>query len=297
MRILLAVDQHSYSTHAVRLVAGLSMNTWADITILGLQPKRKTGEKKSSVVSGGQKIEPSFYKAMHEYRDVFLSHFEGETSPYTQLKYDYELIQIEPGIWQELHVGRSSRKDFNVVIRQGNPAKEILAEAEREGSDLIVLGCERGKDCIWEEWGNVPLKIATLSGCSVLVIKKEIEIKKILCCLDHDLVSQESLEMISQMVTLHRAELDIVGLTEGEGLRENVERKLDWLLKYYRTRNIDPLIELVEFSSLETFISRETRWGLMALWMGKKSILEKVLSKNKAARLIKNSASSVLLLK
>jgi len=193
MRILLAVDQHPYSTHAVRLVAGLAMNTWADITILGLQPKRKTGDNKSSAVSGRQKIDPSFSKAMHEYRDVFLNHFEGETSPYTQLKYDYELIQIEPGIWQELHVGRSSRKNFNVVIRQGSPAKEILAEAEREGSDLIVLGCEQGKDCIWEEWGNVPLKIATLSGCSVWVIKNEIDVKKILCCLDHDLVSQESL--------------------------------------------------------------------------------------------------------
>ena len=297
MRILVAVDQNPYSTHAVRQVAGLAMNTWADITLLGLQPQKKTADAASASISDRRKIDPSLPKIMREYRETFLSRFEEATSPYTQLKYGYELLQIEPGVWQELYVGRSSRKDFNVHIRQGNPAKEILAEAGRDGSDLIVLGCERGKDCIWQEWGNVPQKVAALAACSVWVIKKEKEIKKILCCLDHDRVSQESLEMISQMVTLHRAELDIVGLTEGKGLRENVERKLDWILNHYRTCNINPLIELVELSSLEAFISREARWGLMALWMGKKSILEKVLPKNKVARLIKNSESSVLLLK
>ncbi len=205
MRILVAVDQHPYSTHAVRQVAGLAMNTWADITLLGVQPKRRSGHEKSSTGSGRGTIDPTFSKVMHEYRDVFLSHFDDETSPYAQLKYECELLQIEPGVWQELYVGRSRRKDFNVVIRPGNPVKEILAEAGRDGSDLIVLGCEQGKDCIWEEWGGIPQKIATLSACSVWVIKKEITIKRVLCCLDHDLVSQESLEMISQMVTLHRA--------------------------------------------------------------------------------------------
>ena len=43
MRILVAVDQNPYSAHAVRQVAGLAMNTWADVTLLGLLPKKKAG--------------------------------------------------------------------------------------------------------------------------------------------------------------------------------------------------------------------------------------------------------------
>ena len=54
--------------------------------------------------------------------------------------------------------GRSSRKDLNVRIRQGNPVKGILAEAAGDGSDLIVLGCEQDPTCYWEQWGNVPQK-------------------------------------------------------------------------------------------------------------------------------------------
>ena len=156
MRILVAVDQNPYSAHAVRLVAGLAMNTWADITLLGLQPKKWTGAHPAASISGRRQIDPSFSKVMHAYRDTFLSHFEGETSPYTQLKYEYELLQTEPNLWQEFCVARSSRKDFNVCIRQGNPVKEILSQAGQDGSDLIALGCERGQACFWEEWGNIP---------------------------------------------------------------------------------------------------------------------------------------------
>jgi nucleotide-binding universal stress UspA family protein len=297
MRILVAVDQNPYSAHAVRQVAGLAMNTWADITLLGLQPKKWTGANPSASIPGRRKIDPSFSKVMHAYRDTFLSHFEGEASPYTQLKYEYELLQTEPNLWQEFFVGRSSRKDFNVYIRQGNPAKEILSQAGQDGSDLIALGCERGQACFWEEWGNVPQKVAASAACSVWVIKKEKDIKKILCCLDHDRVSQESLEMISQMVTLHGAELEIVGLTQGDSLPKNVEQKLDAILKYYTAKKIWPAIELVKISSLEAFISQEGRWGLLALWMGEKSILQKAFSRKTVDRLIKAGESSVLILR
>ena len=297
MRILVAVDQNPYSAHAVSRVAGLAMNTWADITLLGLQPKKRAGADSAASISGPRQIDPSLSNAMETYRDAFLSHFEGEASPYTQLKFEYELLQREPNLWQEFYVGRSSRKDFDVRIRQGNAAREILAEARQDGSDLIVLGCERGRACFWEGWGNVPQKVAASAACSVWIIKKEKDIKKILCCLDHDRVSQESLEMIGQMVTLHGAELEIVGLTEGESLPKNVERKLDGILKYYTGQKIRPWIELVKISSLETFVSQEGRWGLMALWMGEKSILQKAFSRKTVARLIKAGESSVLILK
>jgi len=297
MRILVAVDQNPYSAHAVRRVAGLALNTWADVTLLGLQPKKRAGAEPGPSNSAPRQIDLSLSRAMQTYRDVFLSHFEGEASPYTQLKFEYELLQKAPNLWQEYYVARSSRKDFDVRIRQGNAAREILAEARQDGSDLIVLGCERERACFWEEWGNVPQKVAASAACSVWVIKEEKDIRKILCCLDHDRVSQQSLEMISQMVTLHGAELEIVGLTEGESLPKNVERKLDGILKYYTAQKIRPWIELVKISSLETFVSQEGRWGLMALWMGEKSILQKAFSRKTVERLIKAGESSVLILK
>ena len=295
MRILVAVDQSAYSADAVRRVAGLAINTWADITFLGLQSLKKNDSAAS--FSGRGKIDPAFFKTMQAYRDTFLSHLKGETSPYTPLEFDFELLPTDPHVWQEFYVGRSSRKDLNVRIRQGNPVKGILAEAASDGSDLIVLGCEQDPTCYWEQWGNVPQKVAASAACPVWVIKKERDIRKILCCLDHDRVSQESLEMVSQMVTLHGAELEIVGLTEGDALSNNVERKLDAILKYYTAQKLQPWLELVKISSLESFINQEGRWGLMALWMGEKSILQKAFSRKTVDRLIRAGESSVLILR
>jgi hypothetical protein len=131
----------------------------------------------------------------------------------------------------------------------------------------------------------------------VFVVKREEKVRRIVCCLDHDRTTQESLEMINQMVTLYGANLTIVGLTENDILKPDVEKKLDNILRYYLARNIEPWIELVDISSLDSYISRNDNSRLMTLWMGKKSILERVLPKRKVNRLIKGSDSSVLILR
>ncbi|MFQ5484738.1 MAG: universal stress protein [Desulfobacterales bacterium] len=297
MRILFVVDQNRYSARIIPQVVRLAMNTWSDITLLGVQPKITTAKNKSTATSAWRHLDRSFIDTLHHYREVFFNCFSDRASPYSQLKYDYQVVEVKRGIYEELLVGRSGQKNFSVRLRPGNPSREILAESSEQESDLIVLGCDLQKACRWAEWGSIPRKVATEAACSVLIVKKEKNIQKILCCLDHDRVSHESLEMINQMVTLFQAELDIVGLTESDSLQENVERKLDWILKYYAARKIRPWIELVPLSSLEKFISREARWGLMALWIGEKSILQKVFSRKTVDRLIQASNSSVLILR
>ena len=150
---------------------------------------------------------------------------------------------------------------------------------------------------MWENASNLPHKIANDAACSVLVVKKEATADRIVCCLDHDKVSQESLEMINQMVTFHKAELEIIGLTDGEELKPEVERKIDAILKYYTARNLMPIIQLVETSALESFVSQEAQHSLMALWMGEKSILEKIFPPKKMGKLVRTSESSVLILR
>ena len=103
--------------------------------------------------------------------------------------------------------------------------------------------------------------------------------------------------MINQMVTLHQADLEIVGITEGEGLKTEVERKMNRILRYYIDRQINPCIKVVPLSSIESFISEEAGQGLMALWMGKKSVLGKVFPRRKVNRLIKAAESSILMLR
>jgi hypothetical protein len=235
--------------------------------------------------------------AISSYRETFLKYFKEDECPYIQREFGYELIERKKGVWDELYVAKSARKELKVRIRLGNPVKGILAEAQEEEIDLIVLGCDNSHGCEWEGLSGIPQKVVNDATCSVLVAKKKKKVDKIVCCLDHDLVSQQSLEMINQLVTLHKAKLEIVGLTEGKELKGEVEQKMEAILKYYTARDIEPWIEIVELASLDAFISQEAKWGLMALWMGKKSMLEKVFPKGKVGKLIKGSESSVLILR
>ena len=293
MRILVAIDENSYSAHAVSEVARLAANTWANVTLLGVHAKMSS----PGTASQDWTVNHPLPRAVSEYRETFLRYFKENECPYVQREFGYELIQRKKGVWDELYVVKSARKNLKTRIRIGNPIKEILAEAEEEESDLIVLGCDNARDCAWEGQNNLPQKIVNDAPCSVLVVKEEKEVNRIVCCLDHDLVSQQSLEMVNQMVTLYKAKLEIIGLTEGEGLKVEVEKKMEAILRYYTARDIEPWIEIVELSSLDAFISQEAKWGLMALWMGKKSILEKVFPKGKVNKLIKGSESSVLILR
>ncbi len=298
MRILVALDQHPYSNHAVREAAKLAMNTWADVTLLGVCPKiAKSQQSKERFAQGV--IEHPVTKALRNYRKDFLGYFQGKDSPYNSQQSENELIEVNRHVWEELPAGPGAIKELKLRIRQGSPAKAILAESREDESDLVVIGCDKDRKCLWENAANIPQKIANDSPCSVLVVKEEEakEVDRIVCCLDHDRVSQESLEMINQMVTLHQAELEIVGLTDGEGLRAEVEKKIESILKYYTARQIVPLIKLVEISALDSFVSQEAQRSLMALWMGEKSILEKLFPPRKVGKLIRTSQSSVLILR
>jgi len=297
MKILVAVDRNPYSACAVHEVARLARNTLANVTLLGVVPRKNVKDDLSYEASRRWNPEHPLVKALRNYREKFLGYFADEDSPYANTEFGYELVEVKRGVWEQLCVCRSARKNLKVIMRQGSPVKEILAESQEEDTDLIVLGCNKETMCAWEERSKVPQKIVNEAACSVLVAKEENKVEKIICCLDHDKTSQQSLEMINQIVTLHRAALEIVGIIDGQGLRADVDRKMANIFKYYFERQIQPSIKLVPLSSLELFISEEARHGLMALWMGKKSILEKVFPPSKVNRLIRASASSVLMLR
>ncbi|MCK5192166.1 MAG: universal stress protein [Desulfobulbaceae bacterium] len=293
MRILVALDQHPYSNRAVREAAKLAMNTWADVTLLGVAPKSQPSKENSALGV----LEHPITNTLRNHRKDFLGYFQGKDSPYNTQKSKNEFVEVKRHVWEELPADRSAIKDLKIRIRQGNPAKAILAESLEEGSDLIVIGCDKDRKCLWENAVNLPQKIANDAGCSVLVVKEETTADRIVCCLDHDTVSQESLEMINQMVTFHKAELEIIGITDGEGLKVEVERKIDAILKYYTARQLMPMIQLVAPSALESFVSQEAQHSLMALWMGEKSILEKIFPPKKVGKLVRTSRSSVLILR
>lgn len=287
MRILVALDEHSYSAGIINSVARLAANTWADVTLLGVRPN-------ATPVKSFNADHPLVHTFLG-YKDDFLGQFADSYSPYT--KQEQVAMGENNDIWEILGTTGSSRKELKIRIRSGNPDREILEEARQAESDLIVLGCSGGGDCQWQGLLNLPEKIAKDASCSVMVIKEERIPKKIICCMDQPSVTQASVEMINQIVTINKVDLEIIGLTGPKGLKDEVERQMDGILRYYMAQQINAWVKLLDMGALEEYVAQVSRDGMIALWMGKKSLLQKIFNRDLVGKLVTQAHSSVLILR
>jgi nucleotide-binding universal stress UspA family protein len=285
MKILFAVDNQPYSASSVSEVAKIAANTWADVTLLTVQPGKSEPEREKVAT-------------LREYKKTFLKHISEDGFPYAMPSGTEEFTQTEDG-WLGKQSNRNGSKSLTIKIRRGNALKEITQEALSQESDLIIIAGSPD-DCQWQgEILNLPQRVAEGASCSVLVIKETRFAKTLIGCLDQSQISQESLEMINQLVTYHQADLKIIGLTGPKGLsgKGDVEGKMGDILSYYNARNIKAWITLVENTNLEEYISKASKEGIIAVWMGKKSIFRKLFSENLVEKLISSSQSSVLILR
>lgn len=291
MKILLALDDNPYSATAVNEVRALAVNTWANVTFLGLEAK--PGDSASGPAGG-----PSLRTALNGYVEQFMSAFPGGDSPYG------DTGEFQDGTGSDN--GRCScrgaedgRKQLIKHLRSGDPAKAVLTEVLEDPSDLIVIGCDppsQGQG--WPGHPTAPQRIVNEAPCSVMVVKQETKIDRIVCCLDQDTVTQASLELINQLLTIHGADLTLVGFSGSSGeLKADVESRMANVLRYYRSLNIEPLVESVDMASLDAFISQDRPGEMMALWIGPQTMLGKWLPKKKMNKLVTESQSTVLILR
>jgi nucleotide-binding universal stress UspA family protein len=289
MKILFAADEQPYSAYALKEVSRLALNTWADVTIMGV------------TAAGGPEPEAEpgqpLLAALHRYREVFLEGADEALSPYAASKYRYEWVPLRGGRWEEMLVARGAKKDLQVRLRAGAPAQEILAEAREEEIDLIVLGCAKGEQCLWDGGAPVPQRVVNDADCSVLLVKEEQPITRIIACLDQSYISQDSLEMINQMATLHGAGLELIGLSSEGGMKKDVYRRLIEIGDYYEDRQIQVTTRLTEVAEFENTVARELKQDLLALWVGKKSLLDRFFPRDWVGRFVGKCPSSVLVMR
>jgi nucleotide-binding universal stress UspA family protein len=292
MKILFAADEQPYSAYALREVTRLALNTWADVTILGVSTLLREGG-----AAGFPEPEQSLPQALRHYREAFLQDAEEGLSPYSLSNYRYEWVPLPGDRWEEMLVARGTKKDLKVRLRTGAEAQEILAEAKAEESDLIVLGCSQGEQCLWGGRNPVPQRVVNDADCSVLLVKEEQPITRILACLDQSYISQDSLEMINQIATLHGAQLELIGLSSEGGLKKDVYRRLIEIGDYYEDRQIKVSTRLTEIAEFENTVAQELKQDLLALWMGKKSLLDRFYPRDWAGRFVGKCPTSVLVMR
>lgn len=302
MKILVVLDTNSQSSFVVSEVARLASNTWADVTLLGIEsetsPEAKSLAKPSA--KAFSEIQRTYdphplAQSLRDYRALFLSQIKAEESPYVETVFDHKWVAVENNLWEDLKVCRGARKQLTTRIRPGNPTRAVLAEVRQFPCDLIVIGSALDGDR--GEIGRLSKKVVHEAETSVLVVAKTKQPRRIVACLDHDLITQHSLETINQLVTLYQADLEIVGVTTTDGLSGEVDRKMSQILKYYAKSGIKALVRSVSRTSLEAFAAQASQENLVALWLGRQSLLHRIISPRGVDRLLDTSDYSILILR
>jgi len=294
MKILFVGDEQPYSEFALNEAIRLAMNTWADVTLLGSQ----AAVLNRTIGSGGQLLaDQSLSQALHRYREIFLKGCGDADSPYAMGRLTFEWLPQKKGVFEEMLVSRSIKKDLRVRLRLGPPVQEILQEAQEGDYDLIILGCTGGHQCAWDHTPEVPHKVVSEATCSVLLVKEEQPITRIRACLDQSFISQESLEMITQMATIHGAQVELIGLTQEGALKKDVYRRLIEIGDYYEDRQIPIRTQLTEVVEFENFLAQKSENDLLALFMGKKSLLDRFFPRDWIGRFVSKCSASVLVMR
>jgi nucleotide-binding universal stress UspA family protein len=297
MRILVAVNNDPYSAYVVRQVAKVARNTWADVTLLCIGDQAPPKGWDIDTLSKTDGSVHDLANLLHSYGRQFCDCFEDADLLYGPHASEYKLVQGEKNVLSLDYPGKSGRKVLDLRIRFGSESKEILAESADAGADLIVVGCNPEQRPGWPANSDRPEKVVNNAPCSVLVIKEEKQPQMIVCCLDHDTVSQASIELINQLVTHYNAELEIIGVTDAHGLRVDVDRRMARILDYYTSRDINAWVKLVDRHSLNTFISQAAEKNLVAVWTSKQSFLSKIFSRQHLEDLAISAEASVLVLR
>jgi len=151
-RILIAVDGSAACFHAVEAVSELCDLTSAEVCLMYVAetPWIQLELEGDWATSSEEEMESSEAGGME--KELVR---EGE-----------ELIEDARKIL------RHNRLLINSRIEEGNPASEILAEAERGQYDLVVLGATGNRDLKHRMMGSVSSRIAWEAPCSVLIVRE-----------------------------------------------------------------------------------------------------------------------------
>ena len=282
MKILVALDARKYSKKILKDVARLAENTLADIVLLGVQ--EKAAEPAQSLTT-----------ALVKYQHDIYSYFSPEELPYADFSTD-QWQKNDKGDWS---MSAKGLKEFTLRIRSGSIARQVVQVAGDMECDLVILGCSNEFGCEWDGEMNVPLRIAEDAPCSVLVIKENKNASQIVSILDQSVVSQDALEMVNQLVTLHDAGLKIVGVKEKkESKTDEIEQRIVELLKYYNDRQVSAWVNLIDAEKVKGYVTNVSKEAIVALWMGdKQSLIKRLFSQSMVDKLLETSRSSVFILR
>ena len=226
MRILIHIDETPATKTALVVGARLALNLWPQLTLLAVTPKPQ-GDGTAEIENALDLLT----LARWDFLEIC-----GPQAPYTAPESPAQVVRVNQDL-VDYGPGETTGKNVSLRLRFGETAEAILAQADAEEADLIIMG-GNSSGATGDQSYLVPLTVASQSSCSTLIIKDTTQVENIIVGVENPNLDQTAREMFNQMATIFKAPAAMYPLPSPQGQAQDLSVAMDRLVKIFSAHDL-----------------------------------------------------------
>jgi nucleotide-binding universal stress UspA family protein len=193
----------------------------------------------------------------------------------------------------------------NIAVVEGHPSEQILQRAKELKAGLIVMGSHGRTGIARLRLGSIAEDVVRESRCPVLIVKTaketalEPSIQNILCPINFTNLSQQSLEISSELASAFGARLCVVHATDHDEVNvEEVHKRIcDWVPQEVRGRcEVSEVVRQGNPAEQILLMVRERSDDLIVMGAQHRPLLEFTTLGTTTERVMRHSLASVMVI-
>jgi len=301
MTVLVCYDGSDEAQAALRCVGALAAVEPVNVTALFVRPKSPSGYVEMLDMARERIVDWDLdlpgLMVLREAEAMLVAQGEVEEVEAGQpLKLRHGLKQLDKEL---LEVHLFGRHDEHVRLRLrdgGDPAGVILNELDALPYDLVVMG-SRGKKGI-KKWltGSTAQRVALFSQQTVLVVRGESPLDKVLLCTDGSAAAEQAVQFVAPLAAAKGCAVTVLGVAadeEDEEAAGAVQRAVARLAE----AGVEAASRMARGDRGDAILAASEAYDLVVLGVSGKSHMRRFLVGSVPLKVLERSPASVMIVK
>lgn len=296
-KILVPIAYFEACRRALELAGRLAKVAQADITVLHVHRSRLRasplgiGAMQEKLAEWGLETGP--FKLLRQAQEILTEMgvvmLDEQINPVQK----HSLTQLSKGLY-EVHLLGSHEEDIRFRLREGEPLRGILEEAEGSNCDLIIMGT-RGYKGLRRFWvGSIAESVALQAPCSILVAKNLQPYQGVLVGTDGSPPAREAVRQAGELAKLLGTRLTVIAVAEEEN-GEKAKTDLEEALELLASLGLEGKPLLGEGDPLEELAAEAGQDHITVIGRSEQSKVERFFRSSLPLRLLNRAEAPVLI--
>jgi nucleotide-binding universal stress UspA family protein len=296
-KILVPIAYFESCRRALELAGRLAKVVQADLTVLHVHRPRLRGSPlgigamQEKLAEWGLETGP--FKLLRQAEEALIELGAVKLDEQINPVQKHALKALAKGLY-EVHLLGPHEENIRFRLREGDPVRQILEEAEEGEYDLIITGTRGYKGIKKFLVGSIAEEIAFHAPCSILVAKNLQPYQGVLVGTDGSSPAREAVRQAGELAQALGTRLRVLAVAEGEDgerAQANLEEALELLSPL--ALKVEPLLRAGD--PLEELVAEAGQEQIIVVGRSEQSRMEKFFASSLPLRLLERAESPVLI--